>query len=229
MSQVQLKSGFASKVSAYSKNFLRAVLWKLSPLRQSQTRSSRLASPLFLRWHSVQPLHFHKSISCTAAFNETSAQSHIASCQNWVKTARCITVPCPSQRPSGFLPCPAALEPGPTLTSELETFHKVNQNQSTDPECTRRSCFCRRVQPQPLNPDMWGRKAWHLQLKAQLHDVLFITFIIMWSKVAGMSLQRSGSVMVGTQSYTLRLSSQKRLSLSRAGSFHGFALGLWNK
>lgn len=44
-----------------------------------------------------------------------------------------------------------------------------------------------------------------------------------------MSLQRSGSVIVGTQSYTLRLSSQKRLSLSRAGSFHGLALGLWNK
>ncbi|KAA8592984.1 hypothetical protein FQN60_018439 [Etheostoma spectabile] len=38
--------------------------------------------------------------------------------------------------------------------------------------------------------------------------------------------KRSGSVMVGTQSYTLRLSSQNRLSLSRAGSFHGFALGL---
>lgn len=34
--------------------------------------------------------------------------------------------------------------------------------------------------------------------------------------------------MVGTQSYTLRLSSQNRLSLSREGSFHGFALGLWN-
>lgn len=39
--------------------------------------------------------------------------------------------------------------------------------------------------------------------------------------------QRSGRVMVGTQSYTLRLSSQNRLSLSRAGFFHGFALGLW--
>lgn len=77
--------------------------------------SSRPASSLFLWWHSVQPLHFHKSISCTASFSETSAQSHIASCQNWVKTALCITVACPSQRPPGFLPCPAALEPGPTL------------------------------------------------------------------------------------------------------------------
>lgn len=35
--------------------------------------------------------------------------------------------------------------------------------------------------------------------------------------------------MVGTQSYTLRLSSQNRLSLSRDGFFHGFALGLWKE
>ena len=34
---------------------------------------------------------------------------------------------------------------------------------------------------------------------------------------------------MGTQSYTLRLSSQNRLSLSRAGFFHGFALGLWKE
>lgn len=45
--QTQLKSGFASKVSAYSKNFLMAVLGELSPLRHSQTPSSRPASSLF--------------------------------------------------------------------------------------------------------------------------------------------------------------------------------------
>lgn len=64
--------------------------------------------------------------------------------------------------------------------------------------------------------------------EAQLLDFLFIIIIIMWSNFRGVSLQRSGSVIVGTQSYTLRLSSQNTLSLSRAGSFHGFALGLCN-
>lgn len=115
------------------------------------------------------------------------------------------------------------------LTSELEPFLRVIQNQRADPECTGRLCSCRGLQPQPLNPESEAERLHNPNWGSAPYFLFIIFIIIMWSIVSGMSLQRSGSVMVGTQSYTLRLSSQNRLSLSRAGSFHGFALGLWNK
>lgn len=149
--QTQLKSGFAGK-SAYSKNFLIAVLEKekYSPLKHFQTPSSEPEPESFLfpfSLVSVQNLQFHKSTSCKV-FVTSTAQfptpfylgqqlGHIV--MHYEVHSISSSVSIKRSVHSTFTLA------SPHLTPELEPFLRVIQSQHANPGCTGRLCSCREV------------------------------------------------------------------------------------
>lgn len=127
-----------------------------------------------LWWDSVQPPHFHKSISCTVFFSVTFYAQYpdafyLGQSLGHHKSSLpvlCSTVQLLLSVHQTFWPVPNTQVTQSSLNLWTWTLPQGNPEPSCWPRMHWKGALLQGgLQPQPLNPDKWGRKARHPQLK----------------------------------------------------------------